>query len=85
MESPIKEIRVQLGFTQRQMAILAKVSQSHISDVESGISDINSRLKSYLLNLKCNIEDLEQKQNDFLKLTRNQLNERSNKQSLAGE
>ena len=46
-ESPVKTLRLSLELTQVRLARLANVSQTHISEVESGDADLSERLAAF--------------------------------------
>jgi len=48
MNSPLATWRKALGFTQPQLADVARVSQGHISQVENGHAILGEKLKAFL-------------------------------------
>jgi len=48
MDSPLAKWRKALGLTQPQLAYLAEVSQSHISQVENGHAILGGKLEAFL-------------------------------------
>jgi len=66
MESPLKTLRKKLGITQPQLARLAGVSQSQISEVENGMIEIRGKLLSYLQNTGKDILNIKDQQKEFM-------------------
>ena len=77
MESPLKDLRKKLNFTQHELATLANESQVHISDVEKGFRPIDKKLIKFIESIGIDPEEVCQKQNEFVIYTKNQLIERA--------
>ena len=48
MESPLALWRRKMGLTQTDLGKIARVSQSHISEVEAGVAEIDELLADFL-------------------------------------
>ena len=62
MESPIRRLRMDLNMTQEQLAVMAGLTQSCISNVERGIVDLPERLVAALSSISQDIEDIQTRQ-----------------------
>lgn len=55
----LRELRIKAGLTQNALAKLSGVSQSHISEMESGVKRVSLSITQRLADaLNCSIEDL---------------------------
>lgn len=55
----VKEIRIRAGLSQNALAKRAEVSQSHISEIESGVKRVGLEITKKLAKaLDCTIEEL---------------------------
>lgn len=55
----IRQLRIKAGLSQLALSKMAEVSQSHISEIESGVKRVGLEITRKLaLALNCSIEDL---------------------------
>jgi len=81
--SPITEIREAHGLTQLDLAIIAGVSQSYISQIELGGVDLNKRVKKALTGLGENADGAETRQTDFRRIRKRALKDQARRQTAA--
>ena len=84
MESPIKELRKNLRYTQRELAAAAGDTQGHISDVEKGLIALDHQLIDFLELVGIDSAEIEQKQKEYMEETKKQLIERAKTRSHKG-
>lgn len=62
----VKELRIKAGLSQNALAKMANVSQSHISEIESGVKRVGLGITKKLATaLDCSIEDLVNEDSDM--------------------
>jgi len=66
MESPFRELRSRLGLTQPQIASIAGVRQSHISEVENGLSPLGEKLEAFLKEISEDVMMLKERHRQFM-------------------
>jgi len=81
--SPIGEIREVRGLTQLDLAIIAGVSQSYISQIELGGAHLNKRLKNALGQLGEDPDQVARRQDNFTRRTKRRLKDQARRQTAA--
>jgi len=81
--SPIGEIREVHGLTQLDLAIIAGVSQSYISQLELGGAHLNKRLKNALEQVGEDPDQVARRQDDFTRRTKRRLKDQTRRQTAA--
>lgn len=76
MQSPLLQIRSNLKMNQIDLADLAKVSQTHISQVERGVSTLSANLINFLNTLHVDTEKLVESQVEYMEFVKCQRKEK---------
>jgi len=77
IESPIKRLRKKLDLSQSEFARLVGVSQSHISEIECGISRIDEKVENFLYQLSSiNTDEIKEEQLEFIEYSQQKLSEK---------
>lgn len=76
MESPIRQMRKELGISQKALSLALGVSPGYLSNVENGLSGIFPKVKGRLRKLHFNVRELDTAQNAFIEQTREELRRR---------
>jgi len=84
MESPIKELRKNLKYTQRELAAAAGESQGHISDVEKGLIPLDRKIIDFLELVGIDSAETNQRQKDYMEYIKSGLIERAKSRSVKG-
>jgi len=84
MESPIKELRKNLEYTQRELAAAAGESQGHISDVEKGLIPLDRKIIDFLELVGIDSAETNQRQKDYMEYIKSGLIERAKSRSVKG-
>lgn len=71
--SPLKNLRIKLEITQACLARIAGVSQTHVSDVEIGMSELGDRLERFLDEIGKDVAASKARQKAFMKEKANAL------------
>ena len=78
LESPIKTLRKKLDLTQSEFARLVGISQSHISEIECGISQIDEKIEDFIRQLSSiNPEEIISEQLAFIQYHHQELSEKT--------
>jgi len=75
MESPFRELRNRLGLTQPEMAAIAGVGQSHISEVENGLAALGDKLEAFLEGISEDVATLKERHDRFMQERSKELKE----------
>jgi len=86
IESPIKKLRKKLDLSQSQFARLVGVSQSHISEIECGISKIDEKVEYFLYQLSSiEPDEIIEEQLEFIEYSQQKLSEKVREMSEVPE
>ena len=83
IESPIKQVRERLRFTQTEFAAAAGVSKGNMSEMESGIAQLSEKMKVFLKDLLVDVKTVEEKHKAYMDSKRQQYREEAERRARA--
>ena len=73
IQSPIKELRVKMGLSQGEIALMLLVSKTRIGDLERGTGEISPAILSKLADLGIDADEIAKKQAEYIDKMRQSL------------